>query len=155
MRRPLRHRRGGGTERTQSPRSGNSHQRADREASFVLFGARLHSPGRFRVPHVDLEAWEAFESHLCLVADKKLEKDPPEEFTVALFFTPYAKRRIGKEGGKYGLESSWMGCRRGVCWMVMQAVMSFPIPFNSRMEHLPRQAGGAFSKSKRSEVGNV
>jgi hypothetical protein len=49
---------------------------------------------------VDFEAWEAFESHLCYVADKKLKKDPPEEFVVTLFFTPYAKRYIRKDGGE-------------------------------------------------------
>jgi len=52
---------------------------------------------------VDLEAWEAFENHLCYIADKKLKKDPPEEFTVTLFFTPYARRHIRKDGGEVRL----------------------------------------------------
>ena len=48
---------------------------------------------------VDFEAWAPFESHLCYIADKKLKKDPPEEFTVTLFFTPCAKQHIRKDGG--------------------------------------------------------
>jgi len=36
---------------------------------------------------VHFEAWEALESYLCYVADEKLKKDTPEEFTVNLFFT--------------------------------------------------------------------
>ena len=35
---------------------------------------------------VHSEAWEAWESCLCCVAHEKLKKDPPEEFTVTLFF---------------------------------------------------------------------
>ena len=47
---------------------------------------------------VDFEAWEAFESYLCYVADEKLKKDPPEKFTVTLFFPEEggAKVRVGK-----------------------------------------------------------
>lgn len=51
-------------------------------------------------PQVDFEAWEAFESYLCYVADKKLKNDPPEEFTVTLFFTPFAKRHLREDGGE-------------------------------------------------------
>ena len=36
---------------------------------------------------VHFEGREALESYLCYVADEKLKKDTPEEFTVTLFFT--------------------------------------------------------------------
>ena len=36
---------------------------------------------------VHFGAWEVLESYLCYVADEKLKKDTPEEFTVTLFFT--------------------------------------------------------------------
>lgn len=52
---------------------------------------------------VNFEAWEALESHLCYIADKKSKKDPPEEFTVTLFFTPFAKRYIARDGGELRL----------------------------------------------------
>ena len=64
---------------------------------------------------VDFEAWEAFESYLCHVADKKLKKDPPEEFAVTLFFTPHAKRHIRKDGGEVRLGKFLGGLqKRGV-----------------------------------------
>lgn len=64
---------------------------------------------------VNFEAWEALERHLCCVADQKLKKDPPETFTVTLFFTPYAKRHIGKDGGELRLGKFLDGLqRRGV-----------------------------------------
>jgi len=64
---------------------------------------------------VDFEAWEAFESHLCYVADRKLKKDPPEEFIVTLFFTPYAKRYIRRDGGELRLGKFLDGLqKRGV-----------------------------------------
>jgi hypothetical protein len=64
---------------------------------------------------VDFEAWEALESHLCYVADKRLKKDPPEEFVVTLFFTPNAKRHIRKDGGEVRLGKFLDGLqKRGV-----------------------------------------
>ena len=64
---------------------------------------------------IDFEAWEEFESHLCYIADKKLKVDPPEEFAVTLFFTPYAKRYLRKDGGEVRLGKFLDGLRkRGV-----------------------------------------
>lgn len=64
---------------------------------------------------VNFEAWEALERHLCYIADQKLKKDPPEKFTVTLFFTPYAKRRIRKDGGEVRLGKFLDGLqKRGV-----------------------------------------
>lgn len=48
------------------------------------------------------EAWEALENHLCYVADMKLKKNPPEEFTVMLFINPYG---VGSPGG--GEDQLW------------------------------------------------
>jgi len=61
---------------------------------------------------VDFGAWEAFESRLCHVADMKLKKDPPEEFIVTLFFTPYAKRYLRKDGGEVRLGKFLDGLRK-------------------------------------------
>ena len=64
---------------------------------------------------VKFEAWEALESHLCYVADKKLKKDPPERFAVTIFFTPHAKKYIMKDGGEVRLGKFLDGLqRRGV-----------------------------------------
>lgn len=64
---------------------------------------------------VDFEAWEGFENHLCCIADKKLKEDPPEEFIVTLFFTPYAKTYLRKDGGEVRLGKFLDGLqKRGV-----------------------------------------
>lgn len=63
----------------------------------------------------DLRAWGPLESHICYVADRKLKKDPPEKLIVTLFFTPYAKRCIRKNGGQLRLGKFLDGLqKRGV-----------------------------------------
>ena len=52
---------------------------------------------------VDFRAWEAFESHLCYVADMKLKKELPEKFLVTLGFTPQAVWQLKMDGGEVRL----------------------------------------------------